>query len=211
MEVTQLPYSFRPKNARRTLGAVVGALAVGFISVPAAQAACAPTPTTKAFAAFGDTSDYSLASGGSFETGTAGWTLSGASVVNGNESFKVHGPADAKSLAITPKGNAASAPFCVAQQHPTFRLFAKRTSGTWGVLNVKLRWTDEASAVHETVVGAVTAGDTAWHPTVAFNLAPVLGIWNSSQSLTARIVLDPEDAGGAWAVDDVYVDPYSRT
>ena len=40
----------------------------------------------------------------------------------------------------------------------------------------------------------------------------MLGIWNSSiRSLTVRIVLDPEDAGGAWAIDDVYVDPYSRT
>ena len=206
-----MPYSLRPKHGRRALGAVVGALALGLIGVPAAQAACAPTPTTKAFAAFGDQSDYSLAAGGSFETGTPGWTLSGASVVSGNESFKVHGAADARSLAINATGTAASAPFCVAQEHPTFRLFTRRTSGTWGVLNVKLRWTDERSVSHETVVGSVTAADTAWHPTVAFNLAPVLGIWNSTQAMTARIVLDPEDAGGAWAIDDVYVDPYSRS
>jgi len=206
-----LPYSPFPKNGRRALSAVVGALALGLIGVPAAQAACAPTPTTKAFAAFGDQADYSLAPGGSFETGTPGWTLNGAATTNGNESFKVHGAADAKSLALNATGTAASAPFCVAQQHPTFRLFARRTSGTWGVLNVKLRWTDEASVTHETVVGSVTASDTAWHPTVAFSLAPVLGIWNSKQALTARIVFDAERTGGAWQIDDLYVDPYSKT
>jgi hypothetical protein len=206
-----LPYVFRPKSTRRTLSTLLGALAAALIAVPAAQAACPTTPTTKAFAAFGDNADYSLAPAGAFETGTTGWTLSGASVVSGNESYKVHGSADAKSLAIKATGTAASAPFCVALQHPTFRFFARRTSGTWGVLNVKLRWTDESSVTHETVVGSVTAADTVWHPTSSFNLAPVLGIWNSKQALTARIVLDPEDAGGAWAIDDVYVDPYSRS
>jgi hypothetical protein len=206
-----LPYLIRPKQARRRLGVALGALALSLIAVPAAQAACAATPTTKAFAAFGDNANYSLAPGGSFESGTSGWSLSGASVVTGNESFKVHGSADTKSLAIKPTGAVVSAPFCVAIQHPTFRFFARRTSGTWGVLNVKLRWKNESGATNETVVGSVSTSDTAWHPTQSFNLATVLGIWNSDQALTAQFVFDPEDSGGAFAIDDVYVDPYSRT
>jgi len=206
-----LPHLFRPTSRKRTLGALLSTLAVALIAVPTAQAACATTPTSKAFAAFGDNADYSLAPGGSFESGTTGWSLNGASVAAGNESYKVHGASDAKSLAVKATGTAASAPFCVAIQHPSFRLFARRTSGTWGVLNVKIRWTDESAVTHETVVGSVSAADTAWHPTSSFNLAQVLGIWNSDQAMTARIVFDPEDAGGAWAVDDVYVDPYSRT
>jgi hypothetical protein len=206
-----LPYIFRPKPTKRVLGALLGALAVGLIGVPTAQAACTTTPTTKAFAAFGDTANYSLAPAGTFESGATGWSLSGASVVNGSESYKVHGSTDTRSLAISATGTAASAPFCVAIQHPTFRFFARRTSGTWGVLNVKVRWTDASGATQETVVGSWSGADTAWHATSSFNLAQVLGIWNSDQAFTARIVFDPEDSGGAWAVDDVYVDPYSRT
>jgi hypothetical protein len=193
------------------LGALVSSLALGLIAVPAAHAACAATPTSKAFAAFGDQADYSLAPGGSFESGTSGWSLNGASVVSGNESFKVRSASDAKSLAINAKGTAVSAPVCVSIVHPTFRFFARRTSGTWGALTVKLRWTDASNVTRETVVGSVNGSDTAWHPSAVLNLAPNLGIWNGDQAMTVRFVFDPEDYGGAWAIDDVFVDPYSRT
>jgi hypothetical protein len=205
-----LPYVFRPKQLRRSLTAALGAAAVTLAVVPAAQAACTATPTTKAFAAFGDNADYSLAPAGAFESGATGWALSGSSVANGNESAKVHGSADAKSLAISATGKAVSPSFCVGIQHPSFRFFARRTSGTWGVLNVKLRYKGADGVTNETTVGSVSAGDTAWHPTASIALSTVLGLWNGDQSASVQIVLDPEDYGGAWAVDDVYIDPYSR-
>jgi hypothetical protein len=43
-----------------------------------------------------------------------------------------------------------------------------------------------------------------------FSLSSVLGLWSDDQTVNAQIVLDPEDYGGAWAIDDVYVDPYVR-
>jgi hypothetical protein len=175
----------------------------------AAQAACPSTPVTKPFTAFGDNADYSLLSNGAFESGTAGWSLSGASVVAGNESFKVRSATDAKSLAIGAKGRVVSPTFCVSTAHPSFRFFAKRTSGTWGVLNVSLRWSVDGGATQQTVVGSVTTG-TTWAPTQSFNLSQNLGLWNANQVGTAQIVLDPEDYGGDWAVDDVYIDPYTR-
>jgi hypothetical protein len=205
-----LPYVYRPKQVRGTLAAMLGAAALTFAVVPAADAACTATPTTKAFAAFGDNADYSLAPAGSFESGAAGWSLGGASVANGNESAKVHGAADARSLAINATGQAVSPSFCVGIQHPTFRLFARRTSGTWGVLNVKVRAKGSDGVVNETVVGSVSAGDTAWHPTAPIALSTVLGLWNGDQSASVQLVFDPEDYGGAWAIDDVYIDPYSK-
>jgi hypothetical protein len=72
-----------------------------------------------------------------------------------------------------------------------------------------LRW-KQNGVTNETVVGAYSAGDGSWHPTQSFSLAPVLGIWNGDQSFQVQLVFDPEDAGGSWAIDDVYVDPYSR-
>jgi hypothetical protein len=204
-----LPYVLRPKGLRPALTALLSAAA--FLAVPvAAQAACPTAPTTKAFLAFGDSADYSLAPNGAFEAGAGGWALSGASVTAGNESYKVHGASDAKSLALKATGQAVSPAFCVSTAQPTFRFFAKRTSGTWGVLNVKLRWTGDNGQTNETVVGSVTAGDTSWHPTQVFSLSSVLGQWNSSQATNAQLVLDPEDYGGDWSIDDVYIDPYVR-
>jgi hypothetical protein len=204
-----VPYVHRPKPRGR-IAALVGATVLALFGVPAAaQAACPTTPTTKAFQAFGDTADYSLLSNGGFESGAGGWSLSGASVVSGNESYRVRGAEDSKSLAISPSGRVVSPAFCVGTEHPSFRLFAKRTSGTWGVLNVSLRWKVGAGATHETVVGSVSPG-TSWAPTQSFGLAQTLGLWNSSMTATVQIVLDPEDYGGAVAVDDVYIDPYTR-
>jgi hypothetical protein len=204
-----LPYVLRPKGVRPALAALLGAAA--FCIVPAAaQAACPTMPTSKPFQAFGDSADYSLAPNGAFETGAGGWTLSGASVKTGNESYMVHGAGDTKSLALKATGTAVSPAFCVSTAQPTFRFFAQRTSGTWGVINVKVRWTDKNGQPIETVVGSVTAGDTSWHPSQVFSLSSVMGLWNSSQALSAQIVLDPEDFGGDWSVDDVYIDPYVR-
>jgi hypothetical protein len=206
-----LPYVIRPKPLRGTMAAIFAGVALLLFGIPAAAQAspCSATATTKAFAAFGDNADYTLAPGGSFETGSAAWSLTNSWVQSGNESFKVHGAADSKSLAVKATGKAASPEFCVSIEHPTFRLFARRTSGTWGVLYAKVRW-KQNGVTNETVVGSYSAGDSVWHPTQSFNLAPVLGIWNGDQSFQVQLVFAAETGGGNWAIDDVYVDPYSR-
>ena len=205
-----MPYVSRPKLPRR-LATLVAASAVALLAVPAAAqaGACPSTPVAKPFKAFGDNANYSLVSNGGFESGAGGWTLSRAGVVAGNESYFARAATDTRSLAIASTGRAVSPAFCVSTEHPTFRFFAKRTSGTWGVLNVAVRWSMDGGPTQQTTVGAVTSG-TAWSPTQSFGLAQVLGLWNDTQTATAQIVLDPEDYGGAWAVDDVYVDPYTR-
>jgi hypothetical protein len=203
-----MPYVLRPRGLRATLTALVAAVAA--LAVPAAASAACPTaPTTKAFQAFGDSSDYALVPGGAFETGAPGWGLNGASVANGSESYAVHSPSDSKSLAIAPGGVAVSPTVCVDLDHPTFRFFAKRTSGSWGVLTVKLRWKDDNGNVNETTVGALSSG-TDWQPSAAYNLSRILPIWNDDQMIPVQLVFDPENAGGAFAIDDVYVDPYAR-
>jgi hypothetical protein len=79
----------------------------------------------------------------------------------------------------------------------------------WGVLTVKLRWTDDHGNVNETVVGAQN-GATDWQPSPALNLSRTLPIWNADQTIPVQFVFDPENSGGAFAIDDVYVDPYAR-
>jgi hypothetical protein len=206
-----LPYVIRPKPLRGTMAAMFAGAALLLFGIPAAAQAssCKEAPTTKAFAAFGDNADYSLAPDGDFEVGSGKWSLTNSWVQSGNESYKVGGSADSRSLAIGASGQAVSPEFCVGLEHPTFRFFARRTSGSWGVLSVKVRW-KQNGVTNETVVGTVNGNDMTWQPTRAFSLAQVLGIWKDDQSFQAQFVFDPENYGGSWAIDDVYVDPYSR-
>jgi hypothetical protein len=212
MEVQAMPYVIRPSLPKPRLAGLLGAVVLAFMAMPAiADAACPTTPTKKAFQKFGDTADYSIVSNGHFESGTSGWSLTRASVVSGNEPHKVRSSTDAKSLAIQPTGVAVSPAFCVGIEHPNFRFFARRTSGTWGVLNVKLRWTGSNGQTNDTVVGSLS-GDPykSWLPSPKLPLATTLPLWQSGQTVSVRLVFDPEDYGGAWTIDDVYVDPYRR-
>jgi hypothetical protein len=204
-------HAIRQRMPHRIAAIAAGTLlaAVGLPAV--AEAACATTPTTKAFQRFGDNADYTLLANGAFESGTTGWTLTGAAVAAGNESYKVRASADARSVVIQPKGQLVSPKFCVGVEHPTFRLFARQASGSWATLAVRLRWTQSNGQVNETTVGSLNGSSFAsWQPTPSIALASTLPLWQSGQSLQVQIVLDPEDFGGAWAVDDVYIDPYSR-
>jgi hypothetical protein len=205
-----LPYVLRPRGLRAGLTALLGALAV-FVVPAAAQAACAPTPTTKAFQAFGDSNDYSLVPNGGFEVGTGGWSLSGARVAYGNEPWSVRAAGDSKSLAIDATGSAVSPTVCIDVNRPTYRFFARRTSGSWGVLNLRVRWQDSSGHTNETTIASLDSNfGTAWGVSSAYNIASLLGLWNANQDSSVQFVFDPENYGGNWAIDDVYVDPYAR-
>jgi hypothetical protein len=196
---------------RRAVLAVATMLVTAAVPAAANAAGCPTAPTTKPFSAFGDLADYTLAPAGAFEGGATGWSLSGASVVAGNETYKVHGGADAKSLAIQATGAAVTPAFCVSIAEPSFRFFARRTSGGWGVLNVIVRWTDAGGNSHDTTAGALTGdGYLSWQPSPMLALGRMLPLWQPGSTVPVRLVFDPENYGGSWAIDDLYIDPYSR-
>lgn len=190
-------------------GLIVGM--VGLSAAPAmasgSAAGCPVGTLSKPFTQFSDSASYAPVSGGSFEAGSAGWSLSNAAIVSGNESFAVAG--GTHSLAIQPNGQAVSPAFCVDVRQPTMRFFARQTSGSWGVLNVILRWTDSAGATHDTTLGSLQSG-TSWKPSPVLGLASTLPLWNGNESISARLVFKPEQYGGAWAIDDVFADPRMR-
>jgi len=208
--VPDLPYVLRPRGLRTGLTALLSAVAI-FVVPAAAQAACGSTPTTKPFQVFGDSNDYSLVPNGGFEFGTGGWSLAGARVAAGNESWSVRAPGDSKSLAIDSGGTAVSPTVCVDLSRPTYRFFARRTSGSWGVLNLRIRWQDSPGHTTETTIAALDSNfGTGWRASPALNIASLLGLWNADQDKSVQLVFDPENYGGSWAIDDVYVDPYGR-
>lgn len=198
-----------PTRIRRTaLAAAAAALAVPAV----ASAACPTAPSAQVFKAWGDSAQYSLLSGGTFESGTSGWALTNAAVVNGNEPWKVAGSTHAKSLNIRGGGRATSPWFCLGYEHPTFRLFAKKNSSAgWGGLTLKVRWYDASNVVQTTTLGYIDAnGHTAWKPTAILPLGSSLPLWQNGQTLKAQLVFEAASGGSDMAIDDVHIDPYMR-
>jgi hypothetical protein len=208
MEVC-MPYLIRRPRIRRFFNAFVGAaLLTG--GVPAVASACTlDTSGSPVFGSLGDTANYALVQNGSFEDTTSGWSLTSARTVAGNESFKVNGAGDSRSLSINPTGVAVSPPICVGVATPTFRFVARRTSGSWAQMNVNLLWTDAAGVSHNTTAGSV-GGTTDWALSPILNLGATLPLVQADDTLSVRIQFVPAHYGGTWNIDDVYVDPYSR-
>ncbi len=187
----------------RLLGAVCAALAA-FPGV--AQAACPDKVSRQVFSRFGDYNWYFAAPGGTFEVGTAPWTLSGSSVVLGNETYFVNSSADRQSLRVPAGASATSPAFCVSLQHPTLRLFARKVSGSGGTLTV-----DILTPTGTKVAGAVVNSGqyVTWRPTPAMDLASKLALSTTVTSMDVRLRVRA-DSAGPWAVDDVFIDPYRR-
>jgi hypothetical protein len=98
---------------------------------------------------------------------------------------------------------------CVDTSTPTFRFVARRASGSWAQLTVNLLWTDAMGVQHTTTAGSLSGG-TAWQPSPVLALGASLPLWQPGTTLDVRVQFLRARYGGAWAIDDVYVDPYSR-
>ncbi len=199
---------------RRAVGVLAGAVAL-LSAIPAVADACTVPSTSGSavFAPFGDSSSYVLAPGGSFESGTSGWSLFGVSIQSGNESYHVHAASDSHSLWISPGGTAISAPICINITDPTFRFFARETTGSWAEMNINVLWTDALGVSHVTTAGGLSLSPSAgWTLSKALPLAQMLGsLQQAGSTLSVRLQFVPMPSGGGVAIDDVYVDPYSRS
>jgi hypothetical protein len=196
-------------SARSLLAAATVTLASLF-AVPAAHAtlldlASCPSPSPQqAFAPWLDPAAYVLVPDGAFEAKGKDWRLAGASVGAGNEPFYVHSPGDKRSLSVPPGATATSPVMCISADRPTLRFLARGPA--LGSLRVDVLFAGPDGTVQELPVGAVLGGG-AWGPslpmTVLANLvATVDGRLPAAFRFTAT--------GGAWQIDDVYVDPYVR-
>jgi hypothetical protein len=195
-----------------TVGAAVAAIAA---TSPAASAAtCGARTLGNPFARFGDTNSYFLAPGGSFESGASGWSLSNASVVAGNESFFLNGAGDRSSLRIG--GSATSSRFCITQDDPLVRFSARTvptgSGGNYSQLNVSAVIRNASGSVMSYYLGTLPAsGYGGWAITPALSWAAALDAWlfAGDGTATAELSFTVQGTGGAWYVDDVYVDPFA--
>ncbi len=161
---------------------------------------CKALPTTKAFQGVdGDASDYSLAPGGDFESGTAGWTLaSGARIVNGNETLGVSSGSKALQM---PLGSTATSPeFCVDQSNPHFRFAFKVDNAalTGFVAYVIYRdATGHITNIELVSSKTISLRPTAWQASPLSPLATLIPLNSTNRSATVQLKLlsfSPTDA-----------------
>ena len=161
--------------------------------------------TSQPFAQFGDYKAYYGFANNGFESDTKGWTVSGASTMNGNEPWYVNGKGT-RSLSLPPKGTAASPLVCINVADTAWRMFARSTA------NGSLR----AQVVFYGATGNVTgilnltdlspSGYTAWAPTSPITSVLALPLLTTS----AQLRLTSTATSGNWQVDDVFVDPWAN-
>jgi hypothetical protein len=198
-----------PRTLRATT--ILATLATAFLltAVTAAPASASlglvcPAPVWQPFTPWGDPAWYSFAPNGGFENGATGWTLAGgAKVVAGSEPFAVRGGSDRQALSIPAGARATSAPMCIGALSTKMRFFARNTGSSNARLTVRVIYDGGAGQVLG-VADAGTIKGGRWQPSPAIamlgGLLPLL-----TQDVRIRFV--SVDAGGAWTVDDVYVDP----
>jgi len=207
------------RTSRYLVAAALSAAALLCATAPAANAGvlvksannCPTQQAERPFTRWLDNSAYILAPGGSFESGTGGWSLSRAAVDNGNESFNVHGDDESHSLKLTPGGSALTGTICVGLDRPTLRFFARSSGGllSLSTMAVSVRFETSLGIVLELPVGVVLP-NSHWAPSlpmpIVANLLPLL----PGQMTPVQFRFTPVGSA-SWWIDDVYVDPKSRS
>lgn len=159
--------------------------------------------TSQPFAQFGDYRNYTFGANGGLENGATGWSLSGARVVSGNESFYVHSRSDANSLSL-PTGSTAYTPkLCMGTTSTVMRYFVKGSSGGSVRVEVVLRGLlGQILGVFQ--VSRVSTGSSWQAGPPVLNLDSLLGLLGVSS-----VQLKFTTLSGTAQIDDVYVDPWA--
>jgi hypothetical protein len=197
---------------KRAIALVAACFALAVAAQPAAAATtpttCPDTVSSQVFAALGDTANYTPVTGGTFEGDMSGWTLNGASVAAGNEPWQVDGAGDSKSLSIPAGGSAVSPTFCVSSKTPTWRLFAQAADASPStVLHIAVQVATPKGTLQLPVGQLLGAKYSSWAATPSMVLGKVLP---PGVNVNVRFVFAADSKGGAWSIDDVFVDPYAK-
>jgi hypothetical protein len=186
---------------------VVGVAALTAAAKPASAGLLTCNASSeRPFAAWGDYSPYTLAPNGSFEQGSQGWSLSGARVVSGGNSFR----SGNYSLSL-PAGSSATSPSaCVKLADPASRFFVRNTGSEDGRLKVEVTYkTLLGLFTFSSTLGYVEA-DGSWQPSPKYghtlqNVLATLSLNGLSAQLRFRFT--PVGRGASFQVDDLFVDP----
>ena len=190
--------------------AVLGIASATAVAGPLVASAtdCEAQYAEQPFLPWADPASYVLAPGGTLESGTADWSLSGAAgTVSGNEPYYVHAAGESRALRMPAGSSATTGSMCVGIEHPTLRFFARNGGSALSTLRVDVLFEDAWGGTHSATIG-VAGGGSNWQLTpqmpVLVNLLPLLP--GDHTAVAFRFSAQ----GGAWTIDDVYVDPWQR-
>lgn len=205
-----------PISIKRVL--VPLALATIALVAPAGAlgASCPKQTTTKAFAKYGDTADYTVAPGGSFEAGVYGWSLLNSRTVPGNETGGIlpgtrslalgTGFVSGPTIVTTPE-------FCVGTEHPYFRYMLK-ANGAVGLLATFISYRDaRGSLIQQQVRSNISTNllPGKWKPSDLNPLSVNLPIKDGEITKVRLVFITPASFNGAgYQIDNVMIDPYRR-
>jgi len=196
------------RRLRRAIFSVASVTCVAaFASTGVALASCPTQPVSNPFSQWGDSNDYFLVPGGSFE-GTSdqvGWTLSNASLTTGNEPFNVNDPGDQQSLTINGGGSATSPFFCVDDTMSSLRFFAQQAGGGTDLRVKALVQNADGSVTAVPVADLADGSMPAWAPTDPLGGS---GHLPAGTSVMVALRFRAPISSGSWQIDDIYVDPY---
>ncbi|HLM92994.1 MAG TPA: hypothetical protein VK273_04210 [Gaiellaceae bacterium] len=154
-----------------------------------------------------DPIQYTLAPNGGFESGSAGWRLTGgATVVSGNESFNLSGP-ESHSLYL-PGGSSATSPAMCVETLDVFARYVAKNRGLIALSSLKVDAIVRDSVGHTFVMPAgVNTGGSSWAPSLpAIALLDILGLLKRRAD-DGFVRFQPIGLGAKWQIDDLYVDP----
>ena len=158
--------------------------------------------TSQPFAQFGDSRNYTFGANGGLESGTKGWSISGADVVRGNESYYVHSSSDRYSLQLPAGSSAATPALCQATTSTVVRFFLRSPDS--GSVRVQVVARNLLGSVIGVLDVAKVSPSASWQPGPAIvNLQSLLGLVGVS-SIQLKFVT----VSGTVQVDDIYVDPW---
>jgi hypothetical protein len=164
--------------------------------------------SSKVFAPWGDNANYALVPGGSFESGTPAWAMSGgAKVVAGNESFYVRARSDSKSLYLPSGSSALSPTVCFGLGDWHSRFFVRNVGSAGGSLKVDIVVKSLLGGLVSLLDGGTVTASGTWAPSsrvrlTLTNLCSLLGV----KAVAFRFRTG--GSGAAFQVDDVYLDPW---
>jgi hypothetical protein len=207
-----VPYIIN-RPSKRALALVASCLGLLVAAAPAAAKPENPADqvSTPVFAAFGDGANYFALTGGTFEGDVTGWSLTGAQVVPGNEPFQVDGLGGSHALSIAPGGVAVSPAVTINNTTPTWRFFAQAADASTPStqLTVYAQWTSPTTGRTFKLPIAHRNGNAhgSWAATPALLLGKYLP---AGMNVDVQFVFQAGATGGAWTIDDVFIDPYAR-
>jgi hypothetical protein len=164
------------------------------------------------FLRFVDPLPYTLLPGADFESGAAGWHLSGgARVASGNEPWNLSGPGS-RSLVLPSGSSATSPPMCMGLVLPVVRLVSSG-GNPLSYLQVDALYRDAAGRQRSLTLLPAPLASASWTP--GLPMLQLGGALNALtlNGLTTEISLRFTPRGllfgsGTWRIDDVYVDPW---